>query len=291
MALLGFILSYKTGLCYIIAAGLLLPPVRRFVFLKTNKTLPVGQRAFLLISLIFVSHFFSAKEAMERFEMNKQEEAQMKSEKEARVRQESIEHFSLNREQIISAAKKSLLEEDYQDVISKTNIYLNSNDEELTQINTQAKNKLKEIQEAERTKQIIDELKITSKDEHEKNRSLYRQLLNMHPNNESYKIKFSHYDKKINEEKRKQVAAEERKKKIEAQFSKWNGAHSNLQRLVKKSMNDPNSYSHIETVFGDQGDYLIVQTTFRGKNAFGGVVKNTVRAKVSIDGDILEILD
>jgi hypothetical protein len=33
------------------------------------------------------------------------------------------------------------------------------------------------------------------------------------------------------------------------------------------------------------------QTTFRGKNAFGGVVKNTVKAKVSLDGDVLEIID
>jgi len=44
-------------------------------------------------------------------------------------------------------------------------------------------------------------------------------------------------------------------------------------------------------VYWDRDDHLIVKTTFRGSNSFGGKVKNSVRAKVSIgDGDILQIL-
>lgn len=56
-------------------------------------------------------------------------------------------------------------------------------------------------------------------------------------------------------------------------------------------MNDPDSYEHDETVYWDRGDHLVVRTTYRGKNAFGGVVRNFVKAKVSLDGDILQILD
>lgn len=56
-------------------------------------------------------------------------------------------------------------------------------------------------------------------------------------------------------------------------------------------MNDPDSYEHDETVYWDMGDHLVVKTTYRGKNAFGGVVRNFVKAKVSLDGDILQILD
>ncbi len=41
----------------------------------------------------------------------------------------------------------------------------------------------------------------------------------------------------------------------------------------------------------DKGSYLIVQTTFRGKNAFGGVIKNTVKAKESLNEQILEIIE
>jgi hypothetical protein len=83
----------------------------------------------------------------------------------------------------------------------------------------------------------------------------------------------------------------ERQKKINSQFSIWNGSHINLEREIKDSMHDPNSYQHIKTGYYDKGDYLIVSTTFRGKNAFGALIKNTVKAKVNLEGHILEILE
>jgi hypothetical protein len=89
-------------------------------------------------------------------------------------------------------------------------------------------------------------------------------------------------------EKREAKAAA-REKKIEDQFSAWDGSHRKLEDFIKKNMNDPDSYEHVETVYWDRGDFLVVKTTFRGNNAFGGKVKNSVRAKVSLDGEILEI--
>ena len=55
-------------------------------------------------------------------------------------------------------------------------------------------------------------------------------------------------------------------------------------------MNDPDSYDHIETKFRDNGNSLNVVTKFRGKNAFGGMVINTVTARVDLDGNVLEII-
>lgn len=82
-----------------------------------------------------------------------------------------------------------------------------------------------------------------------------------------------------------------RKEMIEKQFSAWDGSHIKLESLIKDSMNDPKSYEHVETKYWDMKDHLIVNTTFRGKNAFGGVVKNAVKAKVSLDGENIEILE
>ena len=76
----------------------------------------------------------------------------------------------------------------------------------------------------------------------------------------------------------KRQAAAERTELLEEQFSTWDGSHINLTRVIKDAMNDPDSYKHDETVYVDNGDHLIVTTTFRGANAFGGVVKNTVSA-------------
>lgn len=81
-----------------------------------------------------------------------------------------------------------------------------------------------------------------------------------------------------------------RKERIEQQFSPWDGSHRGLTRAIKDAMNDPRSYEHVETVYRDEGSRLWVRTTFRGKNAFGGVVKNWTEARVDLDGNVLEIL-
>jgi hypothetical protein len=73
-----------------------------------------------------------------------------------------------------------------------------------------------------------------------------------------------------------------RKKNIEAQFSLWDGSHNKSVELIKDNMNDPKSFEHDETTYFDQENHLIIVTTFRGKNAFGGVITNTIRTKVDV---------
>ena len=79
--------------------------------------------------------------------------------------------------------------------------------------------------------------------------------------------------------------------KIEKQFSGWDGSHTNLTELIKKAMNDPDSYKHIETVYWDMKNYIVVRTTYSGTNAFGGRVRNWVKAKVDDEGNVLEIIE
>ena len=81
-----------------------------------------------------------------------------------------------------------------------------------------------------------------------------------------------------------------RKERIDKGFSAWDGSHRELTVLIKASMNDPDSYKHDTTTWSDYGDYLIVHTTFRGKNGFGGVVRERVKAKVDLDGHVIEII-
>lgn len=93
---------------------------------------------------------------------------------------------------------------------------------------------------------------------------------------------------KIEQEKRE---VEQRNKLIEEQFSVWDGSHIKLTRLIKDSMNDPKSYEHVETLYWDLDDYIVVSTTFRGSNAFGAIIKNSIKAKISIDGENIEIIE
>jgi len=95
----------------------------------------------------------------------------------------------------------------------------------------------------------------------------------------------------LNPDKAKTKKTDPRTERIEKQFNSWDGSHIGLTKLIKASMNDPSSYKHVETGYIDQGDYLLVKTTFRGKNKFGGVVKNWVSATVDLNGKVLEIID
>jgi hypothetical protein len=84
---------------------------------------------------------------------------------------------------------------------------------------------------------------------------------------------------------------------IRGQFSLWDGAHTELEKLIVQNLNDESSYKHIETGYRDVsseairdelngiladagyeqrvevGD-LFIQTEFSAKNVFGGTVKN-----------------
>ena len=104
----------------------------------------------------------------------------------------------------------------------------------------------------------------------------------------------SQQDSIDNIQKQQEQLADElkkRKEEIEKQFSSWDGAHIGLTRIIKESMNDPDSYEHIETRFADKGDYILVITQFRGKNAFGGKVVNIIKAKVDFDGNVIEVIN
>ena len=78
-----------------------------------------------------------------------------------------------------------------------------------------------------------------------------------------------------------------RVEQIDNQFSPWDGSHIKLTREIKKGMNDPDSFDHIETSFKDLGNEIVIHESFRGKNSFGGLVINKVIATVDIDGNVL----
>ena len=81
-----------------------------------------------------------------------------------------------------------------------------------------------------------------------------------------------------------------RKEKIEKAFSPWDGSHRNLETYVKDAMNDPGSYEHDATNYREIGqDTIFVMMSFRGKNAFGGVIKQTVTCYTDLDGNLISV--
>jgi len=153
--------------------------------------------------------------------------------------------------------------------------------------------------EAEKTRlakiaQLTKQLSTVGATDYDQAFTIYAQLVALEPTNKSYKQKLDRFVKARDEKAAKEAAAlaaatakAERQKKIEGQFSGWSGAHYNFERLIKQAMNDPDSYDHVETKYIDKGSFIRVFCTFRGKNAFGGMVKNTKVADFSIGGDFI----
>jgi flagellar biosynthesis GTPase FlhF len=82
--------------------------------------------------------------------------------------------------------------------------------------------------------------------------------------------------KKIAEATAKQEAFN---KWVDGQFSPWDGSCNALVSLVKEHMNDPSSFKHAKTTYKvDNLKGFTVYMDFRGTNAFGGVVLNSVTA-------------
>lgn len=85
--------------------------------------------------------------------------------------------------------------------------------------------------------------------------------------------------------------AAERKEKIGNSFSAWDGSHIGLTEYIKSHMLNPKSYEHVETFYSDQGEHLLVFTTYRGSNAFGGIVPTTITAICDLNGNVSEIIE
>lgn len=82
---------------------------------------------------------------------------------------------------------------------------------------------------------------------------------------------------------------------FQGNFSGWDGSYRPLEKLIKTNMNDDSSYKHVSTTYHlvlNKDPHAIVKTTFRGANAYGGVVKETIAARINVrTGEIVSIVN
>lgn len=281
-------ISVIGGLVFLLIGLLLLPPVRDYVFNKYNVSITGTTRGVLIAVFFFTSMGFIISDGADSQEAKEQEEIKAVAEKKEQDKKDNLEYFAKNKSTILAQLNSLLENKDYKGVVAGSKKYLATNDADLNSVHKKAKEK-----------SLLEGLNNITIDPSNFNRlaSIYQQLYTIDPNSKDYKKNAEYYAKKVKivedkkkEEALKQQIAEQRKKQIETQFSAWDGSHRGIEKVVKDAMNDPDSYDHVETRYIDRGDYLIVITSFRGKNAFGGVVKNTVRAKVDMNGNVLQII-
>lgn len=83
-------------------------------------------------------------------------------------------------------------------------------------------------------------------------------------------------------------------KKVDRQFSWWDGSHEGLVKRVKKTLNDPNSFEHLETTRDLRWGWphtFRVRMEYTVKNMYGGRVRYYVIALVEVNsGEIVRIV-
>lgn len=73
--------------------------------------------------------------------------------------------------------------------------------------------------------------------------------------------------------------------------SSWDGSCLPVEQHLEKTMNDPDSYEHVETKYvpNDDTTAVVLITKIRGKNAFGAKILTSYVAKVDMNGTVLEM--
>lgn len=114
------------------------------------------------------------------------------------------------------------------------------------------------------------------------NLRIYRQLLKLDPYNAKYKMKIAFYKAKVEEQKRKEEEVELARQRRIARFgdppvnSPWDGSVRCVKEYLKEIARDPDSLKFEKwgkVAYSDEDGWL-VWCQFRGKNAFGGYVRN-----------------
>jgi len=204
---------------------------------------------------------------------------------ESEKNQALLNEYNSNRELILGNIDKWIQTENIKSADSLINVYravaaTDISKAEMKLIDLKKKIELKQLQ-----KQFLSK---SSLSDNELMRVCGR-LVELSPGNNEYKQCLISAKKTIEQKNSQAQSAEKRKQELEKQFSAWDGSHIELERMIKKSMNDPKSYEHVETGYSDYGKFIIVMTKLRGKNAFGAMVLSVVKAKVYNDGRIVII--
>jgi len=288
--------SYRE-ISFKLAAGIIFfPMIFSWVTLKEGYSKESRISAFswltILVLLSFVSNF------TENQSFQKQEQAKLTHIKE--IKNQDSEFFHKNKQQILTEAEnlfnKGKIFQSSQ-VLSK---YQNTNDVEL--------NKLKLTIQAKLEKFQTEALSIRNSPLPYDKWEIWGYPETLEGTNNKYwlaylpNIDISFLSKKSNDvvlfSGNSKTAAksylnnfmQERKKLIESQFSAWDGSHINLNRILKTSLHDPDSFDHVKTRYWDYDTFIIIQTKYRANNAFGTKVLGSIKAKADLNGNIIEII-
>jgi hypothetical protein len=309
LGLASFTGSWKAALILLLAGAIVNP----FVFEIITERVKVNDRfqarigivwVFLVISAVtFQSHqnqqLAEVKQIAEAETQRRVAEAAQRRAEENKQRLAQIANeFSANRDQILAQMDNAIASRNVDEAKKLVERYSNVADMAFIASVAKFKDLQSQIDRENKISALLAQTKTLKVSDYASAVQIYSKLVELEPGNQTYVKTLARYEKikldaeeKVRKEVAAQQAREARKKEVEGQFSGWDGSHRTFERLIKQTMNDPDSYEHVETRFADKGDYIRVFTKFRGKNAFGGMVVDSATADFTITGDLIRVIE
>jgi hypothetical protein len=278
--------SARAGIAMLAIALLLLPPFRNFVYAKTGQAVPPKARGIAVVVLFVAFVIFGVQDQSREAQEAAAKEAQAQAEVAAALRERNVEYFNQNSAQILGEIKKAISTGDLNGAIALSAKYISAENPELRELNAQARAGQYAAERRETTRRIVAQLKDVPATELEENRNLYQQLVSLNPGVSSYADKLQFYSDKIKEvQERERVAQEKTRKDNETRLAKfgnppvasaWDGSYLAVNRYLDRVANDPDSIEIdecTEVYKTDKG--WLVGCNYRGRNAFGGMIRQS----------------
>lgn len=211
-------------------------------------------------------------------------------------REEATAQFQANRDQIVGEIKSFTSAGRFGKAVERAWPYLFLKDAEVTELHAYAQNKVKEGK-------LLASAKSAPDSDIDRRAEVFGELARLDPSNATYQQTHAHYAAKV-DARNKRVAAEKAaaqkkaaaeraaaEKKLAAEKAKrdalvakfgpkpqasgWDGSYREVERYLKRVMNDPDSLEWdgcTEVKYNKAG--WLVGCNYRGRNGFGGMVRN-----------------
>lgn len=267
---------WLVGLVSVGGAAFILPPVRSWATSKTGIRLPENVRIGGYVALVIA---FAVTTAIDSGRVNRAEAeraAKERMEQAAAAEAAMQEEWVHGRDSILSAVRASLAAEQYREAAKIAHEYLFSEDKTLRGLHREAVDAIEAADNKALEERIVEELKRIPASDVRENRNRYRKLTELAPDNARYQDRYEHYQRLVDAEEARKAA------RLAAwgnppEQSSWDGSYRPVKDYLKEVMHDPSSLDMdgCTPVYAVEGRGWIVGCDYRGKNAFGGVIRQS----------------
>jgi hypothetical protein len=254
----------------ILAAAIVFPPVRKRLHRGIRYFLTPKASAWIVVVMLITQVVVTAIGASALDDAQKAARLEQFKEIGAARRQARTDDFKAHKSAILAAIDEHMKAGDLTAALAETNKYSNA-DSDLDTMR-------RRINAIVARKSLEDESSLTL----EQRAVAYTHLAESEPENKKYADEARTLNAQLVVERDKPV----KHAQLLAQFSAWNGSHRNVEAAIKASMNNPDSYQHVETRFTETPDGAIIYSKFRGTNAFGGIITTMAVATVDREGNV-----